>query len=103
MQKQPELISGGLGARGAVGGEMGFPGLDVVLSLSAPAVEVLVEGTSAAVEAWDNGFIDHVDQPIEIAASFDLSRFDYRHPPRPSAAAGWDRVIASRFPRTKAG
>lgn len=28
---------------------MGFPSLDVILSLSAPAVEVLVEGTSAAV------------------------------------------------------
>ena len=26
VQEQPELIGGGLGARGAVGGEMGFPG-----------------------------------------------------------------------------
>src|SRR5512132_3892657 len=49
MQEQPELISGGLAARSSVGGEVGFPGLDVVLSLSAPAVEVLVERTSAAV------------------------------------------------------
>jgi hypothetical protein len=28
VQEQAELIGGGLGARGAVGGEMGFPGLD---------------------------------------------------------------------------
>jgi hypothetical protein len=49
VQEQPELVGGGLGTRGAVGGEVGFPGLDVVLGLAAPAVEVLVEGSAAAV------------------------------------------------------
>jgi hypothetical protein len=49
VQKQPELIGGGLGARGAVGGEMGFPGLDVVLRLAARAVEILVQRPAAAV------------------------------------------------------
>src|SRR5512132_902731 len=49
VDKQPELGGGGLGARGAAGGEVGFPGLDVVFRLAAPAVEVLVEGTAAAV------------------------------------------------------
>ena len=49
VQEQPELVGGGLGTRGAVGGEVGFPGLDVVFRLSAPAVEVLVQRTAVAV------------------------------------------------------
>src|SRR5512132_2339232 len=49
MQEQPELVGGGLGTRGAVGGEMGLPGLDMVLRLPTPTVELLVEGTSTAV------------------------------------------------------
>src|SRR5512147_164578 len=49
VQEQPELVGGGLGTRGAVGGEVGFPSLNVIFRLAAPAVEVLVEGTAAAV------------------------------------------------------
>jgi hypothetical protein len=49
VQEQPELVGGGLGTRSPVGGEVGFPGLDVVFRAAAPAIEVLVEGTSAAV------------------------------------------------------
>ena len=43
VQKQPELVGGGLGTGGAVGGEVGFPGLDVVFRLAAPAVEILIQ------------------------------------------------------------
>jgi ATP-dependent protease ClpP protease subunit len=41
-----------------------------------------------ADEAKKNGFVDHIDQPIEIAASFDVSRFNYRRVPkrRPAVA-----------------
>jgi ATP-dependent protease ClpP protease subunit len=45
----------------------------------------------SADEAKDNGFVDHVDQPIEVAVKFDLAKFGYRHPPQPSAASTWDR------------
>ena len=48
VQEQPELVGGGLETRGTVGDEVSFPGLDVIFRLSAPAIEVLVEGTSAA-------------------------------------------------------
>jgi hypothetical protein len=34
-----------------------------------------------AQQAKDNGFVDHVDQPIQIAASFDFAKFNYRHAP----------------------
>ena len=53
----------------------------------------------SADEAKKNGFVDHVDQPIEIAASFDLSKFDYRRPPQPNPAAGWDKVLSAKFPK----
>ncbi len=49
MQEQAELVGGGLGARGAVGGEVGLPGLDVVFRLAAPAIELLVQRSAAAV------------------------------------------------------
>jgi ATP-dependent protease ClpP protease subunit len=51
----------------------------------------------SAEDAKKNGFVDHVDQPIEIAASFDLARFGYRHPPQPNVGASWDRVIHGKF------
>ena len=49
VQEQTELVGGGRGTRGTVGGEVGFPGLDVVFRLAASAVEILVEGAAAAV------------------------------------------------------
>src|SRR5512132_1745902 len=49
VQEQAELVGGGLGTRGPVGGEVRFPGLDVVFRLSAPAVEVLVQRAAVAV------------------------------------------------------
>lgn len=55
----------------------------------------------SADEAKKNGFVDHVDQPIAIAASFDLSKFDHRRPPQPSPADAWGRVLAAKF--VKAG
>jgi hypothetical protein len=50
-----------------------------------------------AQEAVDLGFADRVADPVKIAACFDLSKFNYRHPPRPDVAAGWGRVIAAKF------
>ena len=53
VQEQPELVGGGLGARGAVGGQMRLPGLDVVFRLAAPAVDILVEDAGvAALPGW---------------------------------------------------
>ena len=49
MEKQPELVGGCRVTGRAVGGEMGFPGLDVVFRLAAPAVEVLVQRPPVAV------------------------------------------------------
>lgn len=43
MQEQPELVGRRSCAGRSVGGEMRFPGLDVVLGRSAPAVDILVE------------------------------------------------------------
>ena len=55
MQEQAELIGGGLAARGAVGGEMGLPGFDVIFRAAAPAVNVLVDRLrSAACEIGDD-------------------------------------------------
>jgi ATP-dependent protease ClpP protease subunit len=50
-----------------------------------------------AQEAVDLGFADRVADPVAIAASFDLSKFNYRHPPRSNVAAGWDKVIRGKF------
>ena len=50
MQEQAHLIGAGPRARGAIGGEMGLPRLDVIFSLAARAVDVLVQG------AWRSGF-----------------------------------------------
>jgi ATP-dependent protease ClpP protease subunit len=63
------------------------------------AIEALMAGETwyTAQEAKDNGFVDHVDAPIEIAASFDLSKFNYRRAPQPNVAAGWDKVIRGKF------
>ena len=43
MQEQPELVGGGAAARSAIGGEMGFPRLDVVLGLAAGTVDAFVQ------------------------------------------------------------
>ena len=48
MQEQPELVGGRLGAGGAVRGQMGLPGLDVIFGLPAPAIDLLVEPVAAA-------------------------------------------------------
>lgn len=49
VEEQPELVGGGLGARGAIGSEMRFPGLDMVFRLTAPAVEILVQRSAATM------------------------------------------------------
>ena len=55
MQDQAKLVGGGRVARGAVGGQVGLPGLDVVLGLAALALESLVEGPAAgALQAGDD-------------------------------------------------
>ena len=46
MQEQPHLIGGRAAAGRAVGGEVGLERLDVVLGLSAGAVDVLVDGAA---------------------------------------------------------
>src|SRR3954451_10043859 len=48
MQKQPELVSGCLGAGRAIGGKVRLPGFDVVLRLAAPAIDVLIQHTSVS-------------------------------------------------------
>src|SRR4249920_39292 len=48
MEKQAQLVGGGAGAGGAVGGEMGLPGLDMVLGLAASAIDALVERLARA-------------------------------------------------------
>lgn len=55
MQHQAHLVGVRLRARRAVRGEMGLPGLDVVLGLAARGVELLVEMLAAtALEIGDD-------------------------------------------------
>jgi hypothetical protein len=55
VQEQPQLVGCGLRARGAVCRQMRLPGLNVILGLAAPAVEVLVESARiAGVEIGDD-------------------------------------------------
>src|SRR5215212_7961556 len=48
MQKQPELVGGGLGARGAIGGKVRLPRLDVIFRGAAPAIDLVIERTSVS-------------------------------------------------------
>src|SRR4051794_1666401 len=76
VQEQPELVSRGLGARGAVGRQMRLPGLDMVFRLAAPAVDILVEYTGVAnLQVGDNkarvgpfrAGLDTGDDPFDTA------------------------------------
>ena len=49
VQEQPQLVGACLGARRAVGRQVGLPGFDVVLGLTALAVDILVEPTGVAL------------------------------------------------------
>ena len=49
VQEQPQLVGACLGARRAIGRQVGLPGFDVVLGLTAPAVDILVEPTGVAL------------------------------------------------------
>ena len=62
-------------------------------------IEALMDAESwySADEAKQHGFVDYVDQPIQIAAHFDLSKFNYRHAPQPSPADAWGKVINAKF------
>ena len=48
VEEEAELVGGRLGAGGPVGGQMGLEGFDVVLGLTAPAVEIFVERACVA-------------------------------------------------------
>src|SRR3954469_17653438 len=48
MQKQPELVGGGLRAGRAIGSQVRLPRLDVVLRRAAPAVELFIKDTRVA-------------------------------------------------------
>src|SRR4051794_31435138 len=43
MQKQPELVGGGLRAGGPIGSQVRLPRLDVVLRRAAPAIDLVIE------------------------------------------------------------
>src|SRR4051812_3844145 len=48
MQKQPELVGAGLGARGPIGGKVRLPRLDVIFRGAAPAIDLVIERTSVS-------------------------------------------------------
>ena len=52
VDQQAELVGGGLGAGGSVGGEMQLVRLDQVLGLSARAVDLLVERLGQSPADW---------------------------------------------------
>src|SRR5512144_2197249 len=81
MQEQAELIGGGLAAGGAVGGEMGLPGFDVVFRAAAPAINVLVESLRPA--AFEIGH----DEPGvgSLFACFDACNDAFDAAPTPGA------------------
>ena len=54
MDQQPELVGGGLGAGGAVGGEVEFVSLDQVLGLSPRAIDLLVERLGQTAQIGDD-------------------------------------------------
>lgn len=54
-----------------------------------------------SVAAWLADAID--DQPARIANAIDLAGFKNPLASLRAPVVGWDRVITSRFPRTKAG
>lgn len=58
----------------------------------APELEQMLndETWMTAKEALAHGFIDEIGNRVEAAASFDLSRFNYRRAPQPAAAAPKD-------------
>jgi hypothetical protein len=74
VQQQAEPVGGGAAARGALGGEVALPGLDVVLGLAAGVGEVLVDcariaarqggDDEAGVGALRPGF-DAGDDPLD--------------------------------------
>jgi hypothetical protein len=55
VEEQSKLVGRGLGAGGAVGGQMRLPRFDVIFRLAAPAVAILVEyARIAAIEVGDD-------------------------------------------------
>lgn len=50
MEKQAQLVGRGPGAGSAIGGEVGVPGLDVILRLASPAIDLLVEPAGRLAE-----------------------------------------------------
>ena len=79
MEEQPQLVGCGPGARRAISGEMGFPGLDVIFRLASPAIDLFVEpawralfevgddkaGVGTLVADFDPG-----DDPLDAAPAF---------------------------------
>jgi ATP-dependent protease ClpP protease subunit len=57
------------------------------------------ESWFTADEAVNAGLADRLERPVKIAAAFDLSRFNYRHPPAQltAPAATWGKVISAKF------
>ena len=49
VEEQAKLVGGGLGAGCAIGGEVGFPGFDVVFSLAPPAIDLFIEPARRAL------------------------------------------------------
>src|SRR6516164_6018028 len=79
MQEQAELIGGRFAAGRAVGGEMGFPGFDVIFGAAASAIDVLVKDLRpAAFEIGD-------DKP-GVGSLF--ARFDARNDALDAAPTG---------------
>ena len=54
VEQQPELVSGGLGARRTIGGEVELVRLDQVFGLPARAVEFFVEGFGQSRQVGDD-------------------------------------------------
>src|SRR5271167_1701554 len=79
MQEQPKLVGCRLGAGGAIGRQMGLPGLDMVFGLAAPAIDVFVEPASVALfQIGDDearvgalrAHFDAGDDPLDAAPAF---------------------------------
>ena len=73
------MVGGGPGAGCAIGGEVGFPGLDVIFRLASPAIDLLVQPAGRALleicndEAGVRALIadlDAGDDPLDAAPAF---------------------------------
>src|SRR4051812_13790181 len=97
MQKQPELVGGGLRAGGPIGGKVRLPRLDVVLRLAAPALDVLIKDTRVS------GRQARDDEAGVCSVGAGLNASDDALDPAPAGGAVVELRVAAHLARVRGG